>query len=645
MVPESDVSPLEFASDGQRHTAFAELLIDRGNGRTGARWTVLDDLAADSHRLTVPFIDETGTLRLELHYATSPEHDAVRRWVRLTNTGSEAVELRRAFSAGWNLPLGPHVRVEHLAGWWAGETRRRSTDLEAATLSIGSRMGITGFEHAPVLTLTAATNTSEAYGIALAWSGSWRMRAESPAVGRHVRVSGGPHEDTTVVALLPGETYESPESIGVRSDAGSDGIRRAWHEYERTLARDHGEHHRPVVYNSWYATTFNVREEHQAVLAERAARLGAEVFVLDDGWFAGRDDDTRGLGDWRPDSQKFPDGLRPLADRVRGLGMRFGVWIEPECVDPDSDLFRAHPDWIYRADGRPALTIRNQYVLDLGRPEVEAWIADVLRRLLDSAPITYLKWDMNRAVTDGGRPGDPHGREWSIQHVRAYHRLLDLLRSEFPEVTVEACASGGARIDLAVLARSDVVWTSDEVGPRDRLAIQHGFLTAYPASVMSSWVTDEPGSVDRSSASLGYRFAVAMCGVLGVGADLLRWNDVELERGAAMVAAYKDLRGVVHRGEAYFHGDPADPTYAIEFRGPDDDPRQVLLVFDRDRERRRDRDAVRIRPVALRPGTSYRSDAFALPVTAGGPPFTVPFRWAEDADVLVLTPIDNQEEP
>jgi alpha-galactosidase len=251
---------------------------------------------------------------------------------------------------------------------------------------------------------------------------------------------------------------------------------------------------------------------------------------------------------------------------------------------------------------------------------------------------------MNRAVTDGGRPGDPHGREWSLQHVRAYHRLLDLLRSEFPEVTVEACASGGARVDLAVLARSDVVWTSDETGPRDRLAIQHGFLTAYPASVMSSWVTDEPGSVDRSAASLGFRFAVAMCGVLGVGADLLRWDDAELEHAARMVATYKDLRGVIHRGDPFFHGDPADPTYAVEFRGPDDDPRQVLLVFDRDRDRRRDRDAVRIRPAALRPGTTYRLGGADVRVAAGGPPIAVPFRWAEDADVLVLTPVQQPEE-
>ena len=643
-VPPDDVAPLELASDGQRHTAFAELLVDRGDGRTGARWTAVDGVAEDRHHLVVPFRDETGTLLLELHYRTSPDHDAVVRRIRLTNDGPGTVELRRAFGAGWNLPLGDRVRIDHLAGRWAGETRRRSTVLEAGELSIGSRTGLTGFGHAPVMALTAPDRPDDAYGVALAWSGSWRMRAETPAVGVHVRVSAGPDEDTTVVTLLPGEAYESPESVGVRSTDGTEGIRLAWHDYERTLARDAGEHHRPVVFNSWYATTFDVREAHQTALAERAARIGAEVFVLDDGWFAGRDDDTRGLGDWRPDAAKFPRGLAPFAERVQDLGMRFGVWIEPECVNPDSDLFRAHPDWVYRADGRPALTVRNQLVLDLGRPEVEEFLAGTLRAVLSSAPITYLKWDMNRAVTDGGRPGDPHGREWSLQHTRAYHRLLDLVRAEFPEVTVEACASGGARIDLAVLARTDVVWTSDEVGPRDRLAIQHGFLTAYPASVMSSWVADEPGSVDRSPASLGFRFAVAMSGVLGIGADLLRWSDEELDRATAMVAAYKDLRRVIHGGEPSFHGDPADRTYAIEVRGPDDDPRQVLLVFDRDRERRRDRDALRIRPKALRPGVRYRLDGVREPVVAGGPGVAVPFRWAEDADVLVLTPIPASEE-
>jgi alpha-galactosidase len=358
-----------------------------------------------------------------------------------------------------------------------------------------------------------------------------------------------------------------------------------WHAYQRgVLARSTGREHRPVVYNSWYATGFDVRVEHQLALADVAAEIGVEVFVVDDGWFAGRTSDRSGLGDWNPDPAKFPDGLGPLATGVLDRGMRFGLWVEPEAVNPDSDLFRAHPDWVYRAGGRPLTTMRNQYVLDLGRPDVEQWAAAMLRRLLTEHPITYLKWDMNRAVSDGGRPGDPRGREWSLQHVRAYHRLMTLLREEFPHVTVEACAGGGGRVDNAVLALSDVVWPSDETGPRDRLAVQHGFLSAYPPYVMSSWVTDEPDrrdpDHDAAPASLEFRFVVAMAGVLGVGADLLAWDGPTRARARALVGLYRDIRAVVHTGTVTRHGRPSDPVHAVQYTAPDAS-RVLLLVWAR----------------------------------------------------------------
>lgn len=651
-----DFSPLEFASNGQRHSSFSELLVDRGDSRSGASWGA--DVEAVSFRtvnnedsLDVPFVDETGTLRLTLHAVTSTRHDVVRRWVTLDNLGDGTVELTRAFSAAWNVPVGQSVRVDYLAGSWSREFQRRHVDLDWGTFSIGSRQGITGTAFSPVVTLSALGDidsfvrpSNQAYGVALEWSGSWRLQVESNQIGQSARVSAGVDDDTTTVTLLAGETFISPPSTGVFSPAGPEGVTAAWQHYQRTfLARDLGPRNRPVVYNSWMATTFDVRVDHQLALAEIAAGLGVEVFVVDDGWFVGRTSDQAGLGDWTPDPAKFPDGISALADRVMERGMRFGLWVEPEGVNPDSDLFRQHPDWVYRAEGRPLLSIRNQYVLDLGREEVVLWVEDMLRTLLSSTPISYLKWDMNRPVTDGGRPGDPHGREWSLQHTRSYYRVLRMLREEFPEVTLEACAGGGGRIDNAVLGLSDVVWTSDEVGARDRLVIQDGFLSSYPAHVMSSWVSDDAGHRDRSPSSLGYRFAVAMAGVLGIGSDLLLWGVDEREEARRHVALYKKLRNVVHRGSSTIHGRPGDNLYTVEYRGPADDERIVLFVYDRDRDRERDREHPRVFPTLLDGSRQYRVSTTGQMVTGASARSTgvrVPFAFSTDADVLLLEPLD-----
>ena len=653
-VTKADVTPLEYSSSGQRHAAFSELLLDRGDSYTGAAWTLLAEeveltAAGDESLLVLPLADETGMLRLELSFTVSRRHDVVRRRVRLINKGPSSIQLQRAFSAGWNLPLGQQVRVNYLAGSWAHEFQRRSIELGWGTFSIGSRQGVTGLQYSPVVTVTGVADGNSfkrppgyAYGVALDWSGSWRLQVECSSVGQHARVSCGIDDDTSTVTLVPGEEFLAPDSLGAFSPFGPDGVTRAWHEFQRIeLARDLSPRTKPVVYNSWYATEFDVTIEHQARLAAVAAKLGVEVFVVDDGWFKGRSNDRAGLGDWTPDPVKFPKGIAELADRVRELGMRFGLWMEPECVNPDSDLFRAHPDWVYRANGRPLETIRNQYVLDLGREEVVSWVEETLRQVLRSAPISYLKWDMNRAVSDGGRPGDVHGREWSLQHTRNYYRLLRMLRDEFPDLTVEACASGGGRIDNAVLGLSDVVWVSDEVGARDRLLIQDGFLTSYPAWAMSSWVSDEAGHSDRQPVSLGYRFAVSMSGVLGIGSDLLRWTTDERRQAARMVGAYKEIRDVVHRGAVRAHGLPSENLYCLEFSGPDHDPRTVLFVFDRDRDRARDRETSRVFPTELAPETVYKVQGSGQTVTAEsarGTGVVVPFAWADDADVLVLVP-------
>ncbi|GAB3761213.1 alpha-galactosidase [Microlunatus parietis] len=632
----ADVLPLEYAVFGTRQRQASELIVDHGDGLVGARviWDSDGELIKDGTGTTlrVRAVDSTGRLELELRITADTEHDVITKRAVITNVGRRRLILPRAFAPAWDLPVPEPPVIDFLAGDWAREFGTHRVTLPAGTFTIGSRQGVTSHSYAPVIAV-GTPGGGPGYGVALAWSGSWRLAAEVvPGSGR-VRIGAGVDDESCVITLDPGESYATPESLGVRAPEGVAGLPGRWHDHQRrVLSRDIGPAHRPIVYNSWYATEFDVRPEHQTALAEVAAEIGAEVFVVDDGWFAGRTSDRAGLGDWTPDPVKFPQGLAPLITSVTDLGMRFGLWVEPEAVNPDSELFRSHPDWVYRAGDRPLVTVRNQYLLDFGRPEVVAWCEETLRRLLADHRISYLKWDMNRPVSDGGRPGDDHGRQWSVQHVEGYHRVLRMLRDEFGHVTVEACSSGGGRIDAAVLALTDVVWTSDETGPRARLAIQHGFLSAFGSHLMSSWVTDQPDRRDPDPASFEFRFLVAMAGVLGVGSDLLAWTAAERARAAELIKLYRELRPTIQQGRVERHGEPADPVYALEYGTAD---RTVILVYGRPGRP----DRPKIIPRTLRPGERFRVRGGDRVITAGSA-VEIGFAVADDCHLLVLDRVD-----
>lgn len=639
-LTEADRLPLEYSALGTRHVRGAELVVEHPDGIVGARLTwppegaSLTDDGYDS-TFTAEAVDTSGRVAVTLVIEASRDHDVVSKHAVITNTGKDLLFLRRAFSPAWQLPVHGEVEVDILAGHWSREFTPATIRLGAGELSIGSRQGITSHDYSPVVAVTAAGHRDgPAWGVALAWSGSWRLLVDVPPFRSRTRVAAGVDDESCVITLEPGQSYTTPRTLGVHAADGTDGLRRRWHDYQRTvLARSVGPEHRPIVYNSWYATTFDVRLEQQLALADHAAALGVEAFVIDDGWFSGRDDDRGGLGDWWPDERKFPDGLDPLIGGVLERGMRFGIWVEPEAVSPRSRLFEAHPDWVYRAGDRPLITIRNQYVLDFGRPEVVEWAKGWLRDLLSDTRITYLKWDMNRPVTDGGRPGDLHGRQWPIQHAEGYLEVMRMLREELPHVTVEACSGGGGRIDAAVLAVSDVVWPSDETGPRDRLAIQHGFLSAYGPHVMSSWVTDQPDRLDTEGASLEFRFLVAMAGVLGIGADLGRWTPAERATAADLVARYREVRDTVHTGRVELHGTPREPVYAVEFGSP---LRTVVMVFGREARGSH----VSLQPRTLAPDAWYRHNGQVVPAEQLAAGLRVDFALAHDADLIVLDRVE-----
>ncbi|WP_290059939.1 alpha-galactosidase, partial [Amycolatopsis solani] len=341
-------------------------------------------------------------------------------------------------------------------------------------------------------------------------------------------------------------------AAGLFTGGGFGAASRAWHAYTREHVLPHPGELRPVLYNSWEATGFAVSEPGQRALAERAAALGAELFVLDDGWFGARTGDHAGLGDWHVNRERFPEGLEPLVAAVHALGMKFGLWVEPEMVNPDSDLYRAHPDWVLHHPHRRRSELRNQLVLNFARPDVADWAHGWLDRLVGDHGVDFLKWDMNRPFSEAGWPGEADQDRLWVEHTRAVYAIVDRLRDDHPALRIEACSGGGGRIDLGVLARADQVWTSDNTDALDRLRIQHGYSQLYPARAMSAWVTDNPGFVTGRSVPLRFRFHVAMAGVLGLGGDIARWPDADLALAREMVALYRDIRpggprGALHR--------------------------------------------------------------------------------------------------
>ncbi|MFB7957428.1 alpha-galactosidase [Streptomyces sp. NPDC056045] len=572
----------------------------------GTEWSFTDAVVAGDE-LRVGFADAVHRLALVLHYRMREDSDVVERWATVTHTGPDGppLELLRADAAAWSLPARDGWRLSRLHGRWAAESQLERAELMHGESVTSSRRGHTGHQHLPWVALdadgTATEESGEVYGCALAWSGSWRICVQRLPDGL-VQITGGAgHDDSGLLRLAPGESYTTPVFAGLWSGRGFSGASRAWHAWQLAHVVPDAESLRPVLYNSWEAAGFDVSLEQQRALAARAAEVGVELFVVDDAWFGQRTSDRAGLGDWTPNPDRFPEGLKPLADEVHALGMQFGIWVEPEMVNPDSDLHRAHPDWVQHFPGRKRTEYRNQLVLNLARADVREYLLEQLDTLLSSAPIDYVKWDFNRCFTDAGWPGEEYQQKLWVEHVDALYELIDRLRAAHPSVAFESCSGGGGRIDLGILSRTDQVWTSDNTDPLDRLAIQDGFGQIHPARVMAAWVTDSPNVQfnDRVS-SLRFRFVSAMAGVLGIGGDLAKWSGEELAEAREWVDLYKEIRPVVQHGELYRLRSPGGGLSAVQYvRGEET---VVLMWLETQRHRERP-PALRLR--GIDPGATY----------------------------------------
>jgi alpha-galactosidase len=562
--------------------------------------------------LDITLRDIRDDIEAVLHYHADTATGIIARWTTIRNRTPQAITLESAQSAAWYVPHGDGYRLSYLSGRWAAETQLNREPIHEGMKVLESRLGESGHNLNPWFAIDKGDADEEHGRVwfgALAWSGNWRFSVEQTPY-RQVRVTGGFNTFDFAYVLKPGESLETPPFYGGFAQSGFGEASRLLADLERTRIAPHGEKARlrPVLYNSWEATEFNVSEEGQKELAGKAAKLGVELFVVDDGWFGKRNDDHAGLGDWVVNPQKFPHGLNSLIEYVNRLGMDFGVWVEPEMVNPDSDLYRAHPDWVMNFPGRPRSELRNQLVLNLARDDVRDHLFGVLDKLATTYNIKYFKWDMNRIFSEPGWPeaAPAEQKELWVKYVWNYYDILRRLREKHPGLEIESCSGGGGRVDLGVLKYVDEFWTSDNTEAFDRLKIQEGFSQAYAARFMSAWVTDVPNTNHRST-PLEYRFLVAMQGALGIGANLNKWAQEDFDLAVKMIALYKRIRETVQNGDLYRLLSPrTNDVTANEYVSRHGD-QAILFAFRHSQQYSTPAPAIRLR--GLEPRSVYKLES------------------------------------
>ncbi|WP_128892077.1 alpha-galactosidase [Erythrobacter sp. HKB08] len=490
--------------------------------------------------LRAEFRDEVAGVAVSLEI-TTVAGGAFRFRTSLTNEGDRPISVARL--ASLHLPLPAQSReIVSWRGRHIAELAECREPLPQQRWERATREGVSGHGGPPglyVLGEGCTWHSGLAIAAQLAWSGDSTLAVERQIEGTHTLVA-----ETNAMAgeirLEPGESWQAPDAFLAISTHGRNGAMAQQHAAVRTLLAWPGDamSPRPVHLNSWEACYFNHDAERMKGLAEAGASIGIERFVLDDGWFKGRRNDRAGLGDWEPDSETYPDGLGPLAREVEGLGMQFGLWVEPEMVNPDSDLYRAHPDWALASEGRPRPTARNQLVLDMRREDVRDYLFERLDTILRSAPISYLKWDQNRAHAPSGGAGQTLGT----------YRLLERLRAAHPHVEIEGCAAGGGRSDAGMARYVHRFWTSDNIDAVSRIAMQRGFLAFLPPEIMGSHVGASPAHATGRSHPLAFRAAIACMGHLGVELDPERLPEEDRAELARWIAFYKQWRDLLHAG-------------------------------------------------------------------------------------------------
>lgn len=596
-----EITPQEYPSYGNtdmRVPAF-ELQFEDGSTTTDLRYEgfnifkgkkainglpsiyVEDDNEATT--LEIYLKDKLKNIKVILTYSVLEEFDVITRHVKFINEGNEEVKILRALSSSLDIN-GDGFDFIHLSGAWSRERHIVRNKLRSGTQSVESRRGASGHGQNPFIALASKDATElngDVYGFNLVYSGNFLANAE---VDMHnntrVQIGINPFDFTWI--LEKGKEFQTPEAVFVYSPNGLTGMSHIYHRvYGERLCRSiYRDKVRPILINNWEATYFDFDEKKLKKIAKEASDLGIELFVLDDGWFGDRNDDTTSLGDWFVNKKKIKGGLGNLSREINDMGMKFGLWLEPEMISPKSELYKKHPDWCINVKGRIRSEARNQYVLDLSRAEICDYVIESVSNVLKSASISYVKWDMNRNMTEIGSSGLEPKRQREIAHryMLGLYRILEEITNRFPNVLFESCAGGGGRFDPGMLYYMPQTWTSDDTDAIERLKIQFGTSLIYPSITMGCHVSDVPNHQVGRITSIETRGLVAMAGNFGYELDVTKLSQKEKDDIKKQVKLYKEIRESVQFGKLYRLLSPFESN-AVAWMNVSKDESEVIVNY------------------------------------------------------------------
>lgn len=498
----------------------------------------------EENKLIVSLKDEYYDLEINLNYIIHEKYDLLERYVTVKNNSSEVMEIEKIYSGQFHIPY-ENLNFRNVHGHWGAEQQMFNQKVGYGKIYIENRRGISTHNHNPyfILDKDASETNGEVFFGALKLSGNFSGIVEQTPYGETlVQLGINPHD--FILELKGGEEFKTPAIIAGYTNEGFEKMSHNLHNYGKNELMRDGL--RDILYNSWEATEFKVSCNEQIKLAKKAKELGAELFVVDDGWFGERDGIDNGLGDWYVNEKKFPNGLNQLIAAVKDIDMKFGIWFEPEMVNPKSQLYKDHPDWIYNFKTRESDTSRGQYVLNLSKDEVKEFIYNTLDQMLSTYDIDYIKWDANRPISQSDVKKDI----W-FKHIENLYDIVRKLKEKHPKVYFEACASGGGRIDFGSLEVFDDYWTSDNTDAYDRLTIQDSYSYIYPIKAMRAWVTDCPNFLSKRIIPLEFRFHSAMMGTLGIGCNILKYSKEDDEIAKKLISEYKTIRHIIQEGDFY----------------------------------------------------------------------------------------------
>ena len=540
--------------------------------------------AGECETLKILCEDKVTGLQVILQYGIFDEADVITRSVKVVNTGKEDLYLTKVYSACLDMDNKDFEAIS-LHGSWARERQIETVPVSHGKYSVESIRGESSHQDHPFLALktkNADQENGEVYAMHFVYSGNFKAQVQSDQFDQ-VRMTMGIHPEDFTWKLKEGESFQAPETVLVYSAQGLGQMTRIFHDFYRNhlIRSEYKNQKRPILINNWEATYFDFDTDKLIAIAKQASALGIEMLVMDDGWFGNRCDDNRALGDWFVNEEKLKGGLEYLVDEVNKLGMKFGIWFEPEMISPDSDLYRAHPDYAIAIPGREPSLCRNQYVLDLTRKEVRDYAYECVAKILRSANIEYVKWDMNRQLSDIGSlelPADQMG-ELYHRYVLAVYEMQERMMTEFPHLLLENCSGGGARFDPGMLYYSPQIWCSDDTDAIERLKIQEGTALIYPLSTMGAHVSDCPNHTVGRVTPFETRGYVALAGTFGYELDVTKIPESDREQIPAQVAMYHKYNDLVREGDYYRIASYAENHYFDCYGVVSKDKKEALYTY------------------------------------------------------------------